>query len=145
MRIKFKIHDYISVTSKQESKILIHRHLNFEVRYNVNNNIITHKSVWFKKEQIYPIISRCCNNLCVLSLCCSAEENSTFPEKVYDPSKEGNAALIGKLVKYLMMGGVTFHNPDGYEEVLDLNWKQLQNMAQPVVDEQLAKLAMTGK
>jgi hypothetical protein len=43
------------------------------------------------------------------------------------------------------MGGVSFHDPDGYEDDLDLNWKRLRNMAQPVVDEQLAELAMTGR
>jgi hypothetical protein len=53
---------------------------------------------------------------------------------------EGKDPLIRKLVKILSLGGVSFHDPDGYEEDLDLDWKRLRNMVQPVVDEQLAKL-----
>jgi hypothetical protein len=40
---------------------------------------------------------------------------------------------------------VLFHDLDGSNEDLDLNWKRLHNMAYPLVDEQLAKLAMAGK
>jgi hypothetical protein len=58
---------------------------------------------------------------------------------------EGKDPLIRKLVKILSLGGVSFHDPDGYEEDLDLDWKRLRNMVQPVVDEQLAKLTMEGK
>jgi hypothetical protein len=50
-------------------------------------------------------------------------------------SKDENNPLIG-VVKILTMGGLFFHDPDGYEEDLDLKWKRLCNMAQPVVDEQ---------
>jgi hypothetical protein len=78
-------------------------------------------------------------------LCRNAEANGTVPEKIYNPSTEGDDHLIGKLIKVLSLGGVTFHDLDGCEEDLDLNWKRLRNMAQPVVDEQLAKLAMEGK
>jgi hypothetical protein len=54
---------------------------------------------------------------------------------------EWNDPLIGNLMKLLSLGGVSsFHDPDGHnKEDLDLNWKRVcKNMAQPVVDEQLA-------
>jgi hypothetical protein len=39
--------------------------------------------------------------------------------------------------------GVSFHDQDGsYKEDLGLNWKRLRNMVQPVLDEQLAILAI---
>jgi hypothetical protein len=145
MRIEFEIHEEVAEPSKEKNKVLIQMHLNFEIRYSVHNNIITHKSVWFNKDQIHPSIARCCKGKCLLSLCRGAEENFTFPEKIYDPSKEGYDPLIGKRVKFPTLGGVTFHDPDGDSSSLDLNWKRLRNMAQPVVDEQLAKLAMSGK
>jgi hypothetical protein len=148
MRINFDVEDdfdEILKAPKPNKKILIQRHLNFEVRFHVENKIVTHKSVHFNKEQIHPSVTRCCGGTCVLSLCRNAEANGTVPEKIYNPSTEGNDPLIGKLVRVLSLGGVTFHDPDGCEEELDLNWKRLRNMAQPVVDEQLAKLAMEGK
>jgi hypothetical protein len=101
--------------------------------------------VYFNKEQIHPSITKCCKGRCVLLVCRVAEENGTAPEKIYDPSTEGNDPLIRKLVKILSLGGVSFHDPDGYAEDLNLNWKRLRNMAQPVVDKQLAKLAMEGR
>jgi hypothetical protein len=131
---------------KLNKRILTQRHLNYEVRYHVDNKIVTHKSVFFHKDQIHPSVSKCCKGTCVLLLCRSAEENLTVPEKIYNPAMEGFDPLIGKYVKFLYPGdGVTFHNPDTYEEDLDLNWKRLRTMAYPVVDEQLAKLAMAGK
>jgi hypothetical protein len=148
MRINFDVvddFDEILKAPKPNKKILIQRHLNFEVRFHVENKIVTHKSVHFNKDQIHPSVTRCCGGKCVLSLCRNAEANGTVPDKIYNPSTEGNDPLIGKLVKVLSLGGVTFHDPDGCEEELDLNWKRLRNMAQPVVDEQLAKLAMEGK
>jgi hypothetical protein len=56
-----------------------------------------------------------------------------------------NDPVIGKLVKVNAYGEVSFHDPDGSQPDLDLNWKRLRTMAQPVVDEQLAQLAMAGK
>jgi hypothetical protein len=138
-------YDEILKKPKPNKKILIQRHLNFEVRFHVENKIVTHKSVYFNKDQIHPSITKCCKGRCVLLLCRIAEANGTVPEKIYDPSMEGNDPLIRKLVKILSLGGVSFHDPDGCEEDLNLNWKRLRNMAQPVVDEQLAKLAMEGK
>jgi hypothetical protein len=115
------------------------------VSFHVENKIVTHKSVYFNKDQIHPSITKCYKGRCVLLLCRIAEANGTVPEKIYDPSMEGNDPLIGKLVKILSLGGISFHDPDGCEEDLDVNWKRLRNMAQPVVDKQLAKLAMEGK
>jgi hypothetical protein len=63
--------------------------------------------------------------MCVLTLCRGAEANFTYPKKLYDPSKEGYDPLVGKLVKYPTMGGVTFHDPDWHKAVLDLSWKRL--------------------
>jgi hypothetical protein len=45
----------------------------------------------------------------------------------------------------MALGGVSFHDPDGSDECLDLNWKRLRNMAYPVVDKQVAKIVMEGK
>jgi hypothetical protein len=141
-RIQFEVID------KPPGKLLLQRHLNFEVRYHCCAfNIVTHKSVWFNETQIHPSVAKCCKGQCVLALCRTAEENSTFPEKLYDASKDADDPLIGKLVKTvgIGLGGVTFHDPDGSDECLDLNWKRLRNMAYPVVDEQLAKIVMEGK
>jgi hypothetical protein len=75
-----------------------------------------------------------------------AEANLTILEKLYNLSTEGNDPLIGKLMQiFLSLGGVSFHDPERYKEDLDLNWKRIRNMAQPVVDEQLARMAMAGK
>jgi hypothetical protein len=43
------------------------------------------------------------------------------------------------------MGELSFHDSDGYTDDLDLNWERLHTMDQPVIDEQLAKLAMASK
>jgi hypothetical protein len=59
--------------------------------------------------------------------------------------KDADDPLIGKLVKTLALGGVSFHDPDGSDKCLDLNWKSLQNMAYHVVDEQLENIAIAGK
>jgi hypothetical protein len=115
------------------------------VSFHVENKIVTHKSVYFNKDQIHPSITKCYKGRCVLLLCRIAEANGTVPEKIYDLSTEDTDPLIGRLLKVLSLGGISFHDPDGCEEELDLNWKRLRNMAQPVVDEQLAKLAMEGK
>jgi hypothetical protein len=59
--------------------------------------------------------------------------------------KDEDGPLIGKLVKILALGRVLFHDPpDGSDEDLDLNWKRLCSMAYPVVDEQLANMAIAG-
>jgi hypothetical protein len=121
---------------KPNKKILIQRHLNFEVRFHLENKIVTHKSAYFNKDQIHPSINKCCTGRCMLSLCHIAEANGIVAEKIYDPSIEGINPLIGKLVKILSLGGISFHDPDSHEEDLDLNWKRLRNMAQSVVDEQ---------
>jgi hypothetical protein len=84
-------------------------------------NIVTNKSVWFHETQIHPSVSKGCKGQCVLALCRTPEENSTFPEKIYDGSKDGDDLLIGKLVKTLALGGVSFHDPDGSDKCLDLN------------------------
>ena len=53
--------------------------------------------------------------------------------------------LIGKLIKVNGLGDMTFHDLGGSHLNLDLNWKRLQNLAQPVVDEALARMVMAGK
>jgi hypothetical protein len=40
---------------------------------------------------------------------------------------------------------VSFHDLDGSDEDLDLNWKRTHNMAYPVVNEQLETMTMAGK
>jgi hypothetical protein len=142
MRIPFEVFD--NVLDPPDGKTLIQRHLNFDVRFTVANNIVTHKCMWFHTEQIHPSVSKCCKGECLLELC-QAKNDFTSTEDQYDPKHDGSDPLIGKLVKISAMGEVSFHDPDGHEEELDLNWKRLRTMAQPVVDEQLAKLAMAGK
>ena len=144
MGIQFEVHD--DLENPINGKCLIQRHLNFEVRYKVLDDIVTHKFLWFHEQQVPPSVSKCCHGKCVLALCRLAEANgTTTPEDLYDPSKDNCDPLIGKLVKISAMDHVTFHDPDGDEQDLDLNWRRLRNLAQPVVDEQLARLAMAGK
>jgi hypothetical protein len=66
-------------------------------------------------------------------------------QEKYDCLKDVDNPLIGKLVKILALGGVSFHDPDSSDEDLDLNWKRLRIMAYPVVDGQLATMAGNGR
>jgi hypothetical protein len=55
-----------------------------------------------------------------------------------------NDLVIGKLVEISLHGFVSFKDPNRDSHHLDLNWKRLCNMAQPVVDEQLAHIGIMG-
>jgi hypothetical protein len=64
----------------------------------------------------------------------SAED---YFNKEQDPMDD---PVIGKLVEISLQGFISFKDPDGDNHRLDLNWKRLHNMAQPIVDKQLAHL-----
>ena len=127
-------------------KVLTQRHLNFDVRYQISKNVITHKCLLFNTNQVHPSVAKCCGEKCLLALCRLAEKSrGNSVEDFYDPTRDMEDPLIGKLIKVNGLGNVTFHDLDGSHPNLDLNWKRLRNMAQPVVDEALANLAMAGK
>jgi hypothetical protein len=127
-------------------KVLTQRHLNFDVRYQVKNNVITHKVLLFNTNQVHTSVAKCCGGKCVLALCRLAEnKNGQSVEDFYDPTRDMEDHLIGKMVKVNGLGEMTFHDLDGSHPNLDLNWKRLRNLAQPVVDEALARMAMAGK
>jgi hypothetical protein len=128
------------------SKVLIQRHLNFDVRYQVYKNIVTHKLFLFNTDQVHTSVAKCCGGKCLLPLCRVAETTAgKSVEDCYNSSRDMEDPLIGKLMKINGLGDISFHDLDGSHPNLDLNWKRLRNMAQPVVDEALAKLAMQGK
>ena len=129
----------------EDGKLLLDRHLNFDVRYKCENRIITHKEYLFHDLQIRPSIGRCRDGRCNEPLCHVPDEGFV---SAADYVVEGNEAaidpVIGKLVQISLHGFVSFKDPDGDNRRLDLNWKRLRNMAQPIVDEQLAHLALMG-
>jgi hypothetical protein len=127
-----------------EEKVLVDKHLNFDVRYDMVDDIITHKHYRFHAEQILSNVSMCRNGKCDEELCnAKANEFKTaraFEEPHYIMWDES----IGKKVLINEYGVVSFLHPDGDEGELDLNWRRLQTMARPIVDEQLSKIVLNG-
>jgi hypothetical protein len=52
--------------------------------------------------------------------------------------------IVGKLVHITQMGAISFLDLDGGVNQLDMNWKRLRNLARPIGDKQLSKLAISG-
>jgi hypothetical protein len=127
-------------------KVLLDRHLNFDVRYKVLERIITHKEYLFHDLQIRPSISRCRDGRCDEHLCHVPDAGFNSAEDYFEEDTDPTSdPVIGRLVEISLHGFVTFKDPDGDNHHLDLNWKRLRNMAQPIVDEQLAHIAIMGK
>ena len=120
MDIRPAVHDPVNC------KVLTQHHLNFDVRYQISHNVITHKFLLFNTHQVHPSVARCCGGKCVLDLCRLSEVDNGQPvEDYYDPSPDMEDPLIGKLIKENGLGEITFHDLDGSHPNLDLNWKRL--------------------
>jgi uncharacterized CHY-type Zn-finger protein len=103
-------------------KVLIQRHLNFYVCYQVYKNIVTHKFLLFNSYQVHPSVAKCCKGKCLLDLRRVADSsNGKSVEDFYNPSCDMEDPLIGKLIKINGLGDVTFHDLDGSHPNLDLN------------------------
>ena len=127
-------------------KVLTQRRLNYDIRYQVQTMIVTHKFILFNKNQVHTSVAKCCGGRCVLPLCqISEKSNGQSVEACYDASRDMDDPIIGKLIKVNGLGEITFHDLNGSHPSLDLNRKRLRNLAQPVVDEALARMAMAGK
>jgi hypothetical protein len=125
-------------------KVLVDKHLNFDVRYDMVDDIITHKYYHFHTEQILPNISRCRNGKCVEELCNAEADEFEAARALDEPYYILWDESIGKRVLINEFGVVSFVHPDGDAGELDLNWKRLRTMARPIVDEQLSKIVLSG-
>jgi hypothetical protein len=83
---------------------------------------------------------------CNEPLCHIPDKGFNSAEDYFDEGNNQTAddPVIGKLVEISLHGFVSFKDPDGDNCRLDLNWKRLRNMAQPIVDKKLAHLALCG-
>ena len=123
---------------------LIDRHLNFDVSYDVQEQIVTGKIFKFHKEQIHPSVAVCNDGKCEHVLCKVTDKEFTSASDAHDPYEYEKDHVIGKFVKISELGAITLLDEDGSQDCLDMNWRRLRNLARPIVDEQLAKLAMVG-
>ena len=123
---------------------LIDRHLNYDVSYDVQDMIVTGKKFHFHNEQIHPSVAVCHDGKCQHRLCRLNERDFKSAADAHDPYEYEKDNVVGKCVKISELGAITFLDEDGSQYCLDMNWRRLRNLAQPIVDEQLAKLAMRG-
>jgi hypothetical protein len=108
-----------------EEKVLVDKHLNFDVRYDMVDDIITHKHYHFHTEQILPNISRCRNGKCDEELCNAEANKFEAMRALEEPYYILGDESIGKRVLINEFGVVSFVHPDGDEGELNLNWKRL--------------------
>jgi hypothetical protein len=125
-------------------RVLVDKHLNFDVRYDIFDDIITHKHYRFHTTQILPNVSLCRNGKCEEELCNAEVEEFEAARAHDEPHYILWDEAIGKKVLINDNGVVSFVHPDGDEGELDLNWKRLRSMAYPIVDEQLSKIVKNG-
>jgi hypothetical protein len=121
--------------------------LNFDVRYDVNEEmIVTGKIFKFHVEQMHPCVSICQEGKCDQPLCNMKGKDFKSTADAFDPWDylKHPDPIIGKLAKITQYGTKYFMDQDGGANNLDLNWRRLRNLAWPIVDCQLAKLAITG-
>lgn len=134
--------------SKPTYRYAVQKHLNYEFRYEILENgvVASNRKILFNMDQIEPNVQRCLGGKCKEPLCtipndqfttCSFEWSSFYE----DPSP---ACLRGKRVEVSQTGVVTFNDVIVKEPVLDMNWRRLRNMAQPIVDDALGRLAIDG-
>ena len=111
-----------------DGKLLLDRHLNFDVRYTCCERIITNKEYLFHDLQIRPSVGKCRDGRCEETLCHVPDEGfksaEDYFEEAPDPSYD---PVIGKLVEISLHGFVSFKDPDGDNHHLDLNWRRLHN------------------
>jgi hypothetical protein len=86
----------------------------------------------------------CTDGNCKQVLCLLKDPDFKSADDAFGPYEYSKDPTIGKLVKIDLFGIISFLDQDGSENHLDLNWRCLRNLARPIVDEQLAKLARAG-
>jgi hypothetical protein len=125
---------------------LVDQHLNYDVRYDVDEDIVTGKVFKFHVEQIHPSVAMCTDGTCKqeVLLCLLKDPDFKWAADAYNPYEFSKDPIIGKLLKIDLFGNILFLDRDGSEGTLDLNWRRLRNLARPIVDKQLAKLARAG-
>jgi hypothetical protein len=105
--------------------VLVDKRLNFDVRYDMVDDIITHKHYRFHVERILPNISRCRNGKCDEDLYSADVDKFQSVRVLEEPHYILWDELIGKKVLINESGVVSFVYLDGDEGELDLNWKRL--------------------
>jgi hypothetical protein len=124
------------------------KHLNYSFRYEVSEEglVVSNRQISFNLEQICPSERKCLAGLCGEELCqIPAAEFTTccfeWSQYYEDPEPAVNR---GKRVEVSADGTVDFLDVVTIEPILDLNWRRLRNMARPIVDEAIGRLAMSG-
>jgi hypothetical protein len=84
------------------------------------------------------------NGKCEEWLCHPIDEKYACAADAYIPDEAQKDPVIGKMVQISQHGFVSFKDQDGDDHELNLNWKQLRNMAKPIVNFQLSKIAFEG-
>jgi hypothetical protein len=125
--------------------VLVNLHLNYDIRYDVEDQIVTKRVHQFHVEQIHPCVSMCRNGKCGQDLCKLTDTDFKSAADSFNPWDYLKDPLLGKLVNITHMGAISFLDQDGGDNQLDLNWRHLRNLAKPIVDEQLSKLAISGE
>ena len=87
----------------------------------------------------------CRNGCCDEVICHVPDGDFVSAKQTYKERESFVDPVIGQLVKITPHGFVSFKDPAGNDAELDLNWKRLRNMAWPIVNHQLAKIANDGK
>jgi hypothetical protein len=133
---------------KPKWRIVFVKHLNYMFRYEVNEEalVVSNRQISFNVNQICPSEQRCLDGHCSEVLCqIPADEFTTccfeWSEHYEDPEP---AVKRGKKLEVSADGTIDFVDVVVLEPVMDLNWRRLRNMARPIVDEAIGKLAMSG-
>ena len=107
------VFDLMCKSLNPNHKLLVDKHLNFDVRYELVKNIVTNKKYAFHPQQIRPSIGICRGGKCDKVLChIPKSEFKTSAEEWENPEGEMPHLIpvIGKLVKISRQGKVTFHD-----------------------------------
>jgi hypothetical protein len=133
---------------KPHCRILYEKHLNYSFRYEVSERclVTSNRVISFNLEQICPSEKKCLDGKCGEYLCSLQEEEFTtdcFEWSSYYTDPEP-AVLRGKKVEIGLDGVIHVVNVKVHDKSLDMNWRRLRNMARPIVDEALGRLAMDG-
>ena len=137
---KFEIFDD---GGRKGGKLVIDRHVNYEYRYQLTGEFITgERDVWFYPVQQYPSQHQCDDGKCTEDLCNLPDTRFTTDVFEWTQHWTDPNPLERKGQKVTMDENRVVSFVTAEEKGIDMNWKRLRMMAQPIVDEQLGKLAM---
>ncbi len=133
---------------KPTYRCVVQKHLNYDFTYNINpDGIVTDsRRIAFNIEQLSSAEAKCQDGACKYPLCNLPVKRFTtccfeWSNHYEDPTP---TILRGKRVDVSEDGVVSFHDVVVKESNLDVNWRRLRNMARPIVDEALGRLAIDG-